>query len=53
MICSTVHGVNGMRATVLFDGEYYVVNKYLLAALQRGETPVELELEPAEIDEAA
>ncbi|MCC6480303.1 MAG: hypothetical protein IT552_13990 [Sphingomonadaceae bacterium] len=39
------------RAMVLLDGEYYVVGKHLLAALQRGETPAELEIDPEIIDE--
>jgi hypothetical protein len=51
MICSIARVGGDMRATVLFDGEYYVVGKHLLAALQRGETPAELEIDPEIIDE--
>lgn len=51
MVVSKVYGIAGARYTVLFDGEYYVVNEHLLAALKRGETPAELELDPEEIDE--
>lgn len=41
----------GGRHTVLFEGELYVVNDHLLAAMKRGETPFDLELDPEEIDE--
>lgn len=51
-VCSTLFGApGGPRYTVLIDGEYYTVNHHLLIALKRGVTPLELELEPDEIDE--
>lgn len=37
---------------ILYDGEYYTVNDHLLPALERGETPFELELDADEDDEA-
>jgi len=53
-VCTTVHGApGGPRYTVLIDGEYYVVNHPLLIALRRGRSPADLELEPAEPEEAA
>lgn len=51
-VCSALFSApNGPHYTVLVDGEYYVVGRHLLAALKRGETPAELEIEPEEIDE--
>jgi len=53
-ICSTLFRPNAVSPiyTVLIDGELYCnVNKYLLAALQDGMTPAELEMEPSEEEE--
>lgn len=50
-ICSTLYRPNAVSPihTVLIDGEYYTrVNKYLLAALQEGMTPEELDMEPSD-----
>lgn len=38
---------------VLFEGQHYTVNHHLLACMERGETPLDLELEPDEAEEAA
>lgn len=35
-----------LTARVLFDGEYYDVDEHLLALIESGRTPRELELEP-------
>jgi hypothetical protein len=53
-ICSTLYRPNAVSPihTVLIDGELYCnVNKYLLAALQDGMTPDELEMTPSEEEE--
>lgn len=51
-VCSKLFSApNGPHYTVLVDGEYYVVGKHLLADLQRGLTPAELEIDPEVIDE--
>ncbi len=49
-ICSRefTPGAFSPRFVVLVAGEYYEVFKHGLAALQRGVTPQELELEPYE-----
>jgi len=49
-IVRTVHRGDpiGPRHTVLMGSGYYAVNKYLLASLQNGMTPDELDLEPVE-----
>lgn len=36
---------------VLFEGQRYSVNHHLLACMERGQTPLDLELEPDEIEE--
>lgn len=36
---------------VLFEGQHYTVNHHLLACMDRGETPLDLELSPDEIEE--
>lgn len=41
----------GPRRTVLIDGEYYTVNRFLFGALKDGMTVEELELEPDEEDD--
>lgn len=41
----------GPRYTVLVGGGYYLVNKYLLASLEAGMAPHQLDLEPVEEDE--
>ncbi len=48
IVSQTFGGGRLLNSTVLIDGEYYVVNEYLLAALRRGATVAELELEPEE-----
>ena len=53
-ICSTLFRPNAVSPiyTVLIDGELYCnVNKYLLAALQDGMTPDELEMTPSAEEE--
>jgi hypothetical protein len=53
-ICSTRYRPNAVSPiyTVLIDGELYTnVNRYLLAALQDGMTPDELEMTPSEEEE--
>ncbi|RJT41987.1 hypothetical protein D3227_04725 [Mesorhizobium waimense] len=41
-------GGMGERITVLVDGEYYDVRQRTLDALNMGQTPADLELEPAD-----
>ncbi len=48
IVSQTFGGGRLLNSTVLIDGEYYTVNEYLLAALRRGATVDELELEPEE-----
>jgi hypothetical protein len=53
-ICSTLYRRDAVSPiySVLIDGEIYSnVNKYLLAALQDGMTPDELEMTPSEEEE--
>jgi hypothetical protein len=50
MICASVFaGPLGARHTVLFEGQYFVINDGLRDLLMRGETPAMLELEPSEV----
>ncbi len=48
VISRTFSGGQMQRMAILLDGEIYTVNDYLLAALRRGVSPEELELEPEE-----
>ncbi len=48
IVSQTFGGGRLLNSTVLICGEYYSVNEYLLAALRRGATVDELELEPEE-----
>jgi hypothetical protein len=53
-ICSTLFRPNAVSPiyTILLDGELYSnVNRYLLAALQDGMTPDDLDMEPSDADE--
>ena len=50
-VCSTLVSGGFARYTVLIDGQYYVVNKYMLADLRAGYSPEELGLEPEETGE--
>ena len=44
-------GPAGSRHRVLFEGHHYTVNHHLLACMDRGKTPLDLELEADEIEE--
>ena len=50
-VCSTLVANGFARYTVLIEGHYYVVNKYMLADLRTGYSPEELGLEPEETGE--
>lgn len=48
-VCSTAFipgDMFGPRRTLLIDGEYYTVNRFVFGALQSGISMEELELEP-------
>ncbi len=51
IVSQTFGGGRLLNSTVLICGEYYSVNEYLLAALRRGATVDELELEPEQIED--
>lgn len=50
-VCSTLVAGGSARYTVLIEGQYYVVNKYMLADLRAGHSPEQLGLEPEETGE--
>ncbi len=51
IVSQTFGGGGLMNSTVLIDGQYYTVNEYLLAALRRGATVDDLELEPERVED--
>lgn len=50
-VCSTLVANGFATYTVLIEGNYYTVNKYMLADLRAGHSPEELGLEPEETGE--
>lgn len=51
MVCGSWFVGSTSRHRVLFEGRFYTVNHHLLACMERGETPVDLELTADEEDE--
>lgn len=49
-VCSMLISNGIPNYTVLIEGQYYAVNKYMLADLRAGHSPEELGLEPSTND---
>jgi hypothetical protein len=49
-VCSTLVSGGFVYRTILWAGEYYLLNHHQYAAIQRGETPESLGLEPSTND---
>lgn len=50
-VCSTLVTGGFVYRTLLWAGEYYLVNHHQYAAIQRGETPESLGLDPERHEE--
>lgn len=50
-VCSTLVSGGFVYRTILWRGDYFVCNHHVYAAIQRGETPESLGLEPESCEE--